>query len=285
MIRRLLPLLAALAFGIAGCSNDTGPFIGGKIRTKEIKTIVSLSPSTTEIVNIANRIQDLKGRTAACNYPPAYIKNIPVVAGVKPDYETLAMLKPDLIVYDRDLYTDADIAKIKQSGAQTFELNARTMDDYFKQMAQLGTLLGTETYVSAYTDRLYRWMQSAQGSAPSVRPKVALVMAGTGSEHLVAGTDSFQAAEIQASGGTPVGPKAPNFVPMNPEAFIQMDPDFIVFAGKSDTFVKDPRFAGLKAIKNGRYANMLEDVAVRRGGRVDKFVDALSKVIQGHTNG
>ena len=110
-------------------------------------------------------------------------------------------------------------------------------------------------------------------------------MAGNGAEHMIAGTESFQAAEITASGGEAVGPKAPNFVPLNPEQFLASNPDYILFAGKGASFVKDPRFSGMAAIKNSHYADLVEDIAVRRGARVDKFVDAVSKFIAGSNHG
>ncbi len=132
-----------------------------------------------------------------------------------------------------------------------------------------------------YANRIREAESAGKGGAASPRIKVAMIMAGPSGAHMIAGTDSFQADEIRAAGGDPVGPKADKFVPLNPENLLTDNPDFIVFAGKGEPFIQDSRFAGLKAIKAGHVANMDGDVALRKGSRVDKFINGLAKAIGG----
>ncbi|RYG39417.1 hypothetical protein EON81_01105 [bacterium] len=280
-MRRFVPLLAIAAF-LAGCQTTAVP-MGGARREKRITSVVSLSPSTTELSTAVNYSPLLKGRTAADNYP-AVLMSIPVVASVKPDYEAIKAINPGLIVYDASLYNASDIEKIKGLGFDTFEVKANTVDEFIKELYRLGSLVGGETTASTYVDRIMASMDSAKAEAPTPAPKVAVILPGSGSEHYIAGTKSFVADVIRRSGGEPVGPDSDKFVPLSPESVLASPPDYIVAAvDKKEAqkqvaaLLSDARFRSLPAIVNKHIIALDADVVLRRGGRVDKFIDSLKE--------
>jgi iron complex transport system substrate-binding protein len=252
--------------------------VGGKPRQKYYKAIVSLSPSAMEILSTLNMtgLKRVVGRTAYDNYPKQ-VESIPVVASVKPDYEKLAEVHPDLIIYDSALYNDADIQKIKQLGADTFPIDADTVDGYVKQVYGLASLVGGETMAADYIDRVNS--EEAGAAATKTHPKVAIIMPGQGAESMIDGTDSFQADVVKVAGGTPVGPKGDKFVPVNAEELISENPDWIVQAGNSGSFISDPRFKSLKAIASKQIVAIDPDVLLRRGGRVDTLIRVIHNAI------
>lgn len=278
-MRRFAPLFA-LAVLLAGCQTTSTP-VGGQARTKKIASVVSLSPSTTELVSTVNYAGMLKGRTASDNYP-MNVSSVPVVASVKPDYEKIKSINPGLIVYDASLYNDDDIAKIKELGFDTFEIKGDTIDDLNNELYKLGSLIAGETNASGYVDRIIAARESAQGDAPSPIPKVAVILPGSGSEHYIAGTKSFVADVVRASGGTPVGPDANKFVPLSPEAILGEAPDILVVgvdktkaAAEVDLVLKDARLRSLPAVAKRRLVPIDADVLTRRGSRVDKLIDTM----------
>lgn len=269
----LLFLLMLGALLLAGCQ-ETVP-IGGKPRTKRYQKVISLSPSTTEIIGINFGPPIFAGRTEACNYPT--VAKVPIVAGVKPNYEMIAKIKPDLVVYDKSLYSEADIAKIKQiSGADIFELSADTIDQQLDFMYRLGSSTGTEVGISEYADKVLAARDRARGVAPSPKPRVAVLMADAGSEYMGAGTGSFQADVVNASGGDPIGPEGNRFVPVNVEMLVSLNPDVIIVSGDPEVVLKDQRLASTNAIKNKRVARVNPDVLLRAGYRVDQLIRSLS---------
>ena len=284
MFRKLLPALAILSFVAAGCNNSNQAIVGGKSRPKEYRAVISLSPSVTEVFGAMSKTEVLKGRTASCNYP-ALVQRLPVVAGVKPDYELLAKIKPDLIVYDKDLYNASDIAKLKEICPDQFVFEAGTVDAFTKEATALSAMVGAETNMSTYVDKIYQARQIAQSGGPAKKPKVAMLMAGQGSEHMIDGVDSFQADEFRASGGDPVGPKGTLFATLSPEVLIQADPDFIITAGDPAGFLKDSRFKDLRAVKENHVFGLNADIALRRGGRVDVFIQNVSNILAGRVHG
>lgn len=278
----LIVLTLSIFLGLAGCEKQRG-LAPLKRRPHNYQKIVSLSPGTTEILAGALTVQII-GRTEADNYP-TQVTSIPVVASVKPDYEKIASLGPDLIVYDGALYSQQDIDKLKSTGAAVFKLNANNLEDFKNQIYELSSLLGQEITGSGYVDRIMVEFNAGQGAVPKPGPKVAVIMASASGNHYIDGTDSFNDNLIKSLGGTPVGPKGTDFAPLSPEAMTSFDPDVIVADGtKADTkgveaLLKDPRFASLKAIKNKKVRVIDRDVLLRRGSRVDSLIKGLARAM------
>jgi ABC-type Fe3+-hydroxamate transport system substrate-binding protein len=292
MPRACFLLLLAVAF--CGCGPKEYPF-GGKPQ-RAPRAVVSLSPSTTEILALDGNSGQLKGRTSSCNYP-AYMVTIPVYGGVKPDYEKLAADKQmkvvDLVVYDRSLYSDADIAKLKEIGIPTFEFHATNLDDFVIALRELSNAVDAPINISQYIDKITAERSAAKATWPSQKPKVAII-----SGSLIAGTKSFQASVAEAAGGTPVGPDADRFVPINPETLIQSDPQMILLAVDISPFSKDkakqqqvaqaavdaisndPRYKALSAVKNHAVFPLDADVLLRDGYRVDKLINAVASQVR-----
>jgi ABC-type Fe3+-hydroxamate transport system substrate-binding protein len=279
-MRRFLPLLLipAIAIAASGCGPSV-VMVGGKPRTTQYMRVVSLSPSTTELLVQTQTMTPprFSGRTAADNWPKGQVENVQIVASLKPDYEKLATIKPDFVVYDADLYNADDVAKIKKIGGDDFVLDARTIDDLIKQIYDLGSKVGGETYMSDYVDKINQARASASGM--TAHPKVAVIMPGSGGQHMITGTDSFIADVVKASGGDPVGPKAPRFVPLDPETLISQNPDWIFTSGDEKPFTSDPKFKTLKAVTSKHVVAINSDVLLRRGTRVDGLITAIHNVI------
>ncbi|MER3496164.1 MAG: hypothetical protein C4320_04795, partial [Armatimonadota bacterium] len=196
----LLPLLAVLI----GCGQ--AQTLGGKDRPKRYTKIVSLSPSTTEI--LAGNGIPLVGRTSACNYPES-VKRVPVVGSVEPDYEALARIKPDLVVYDKALYGEAKVRKIEALGAKTYD--PQTFVKFQQQCYELGSLTATETTLASYVDRVRNAAAAASGSGEGI--SLAIILPSKNGRPLIAGTKGFLGEIVRATGAKMIGPNGDNFVP------------------------------------------------------------------------
>lgn len=281
---RAVPILLAALALLGGCGTKATT-VGGQARTKQYASVVSLSPSATEIFGGLGATGILKGRTAACDYPEYFVRSVPVVAQVKPDYESIAAIKPDLVVYDADLYNEADIAKIKELGAETIALDAPDPKRLEAQVQSLATKLGFETAASTYVDKI-EVARQVNAANPPPRPVKAAVLLSGG---MAAGTESFLAAAMKDSGATLVGPSGTKFAALDAEAMIAAAPDVIfVPVDKTDpagatravaAVEKDPRLATLPAIRNKKVIPFDDDVLLRKGYRVDKLLDGLHTAI------
>jgi iron complex transport system substrate-binding protein len=274
-MRRLLWLgLAALLCLAVGCGKSD--LVKLKHPAKFYRSIVSLSPGTTEIISLNIMSAKLVGRTPNCNYPKTVDKVDVVLKGTKPDYEKIAGIKPDLIVYDPILYNDSDVAKLKELGIDLFPLKAGSIREFEESIFSLGAVTQSETNVSDYVQKIEAAMRHTGDKAG---PKVAVILSGGGAEDMIAGDSSFQADLVKGAGGTPVGPKADRFVPLNVESLIRDDPDAIVVPGEAKdakAVEADPRLQALKAVRLHRVFQEDGDKMLRAGSRVDAAITDLA---------
>lgn len=283
MRRALSLLLLPLVLLAAGCRQDSGE-IPLKVRKETYRKVASLSPSTSEILSMPFGVT-LVGRGEYDNYPQNVLTSVPVVAGVKPDYEMLGKIAPDLVVYDAALFNAQDQEKLKALGLRSFKIDANTVQDFRTQVFELASLLGQESRASDYVDKLDIELNNAKGTPITPTPKVAILMPSTSGNTMIAGTDSFIADVVRQDGGEPVGPKGSEFVPVNPEALISFNPDKIIVNGTKDdhagydAFMKDPRYQVLRAVKGNEVTVLDSDIMLRRGARVDQLIKGVYRAI------
>jgi len=276
LTRVLAPLL--LLFSAAACKKEEN--FGGKNPTKVYGSVVSLSPSTTELIgNLALEGSVLVGRTQACNFPP-HVTSVPVVCSDKPDYERIAKLQPDLIVLDAILFSPAEIEKLKQVApkAEFRILDAKNVDQFIDFVYRLGSDLQSSSRFSEYADKVYAKSRVARSNPPEPKPKVAVLIGGAG-EYWAAGTDSFLADTIVGGGGIPVGPKSAKFERVNVETLVAENPDVIMTGDSKKQIEKDPRLASLRGVKSKSVYDFDPDILLRAGTRVEILLDKMNSVI------
>lgn len=270
----------ALLFGgllgtimLGGCKPPPPP--AGIKLVRGVSTVVSLSPSAAELLMLGT--PRLIGRSASDDFPTSN-KDVPVVANIKPDYEKIASLKPDVIVYDPAIYDAADIEKLKALHIPLATIDGDTVADYIKSVYRLGQATQSETGFMDYIERVNVKIQVCQSDPIVPAPKTAIVMPSPNSNPMVAGTKSFYADLVRIAGGDPVGPASNKFELINAEALLALNPDAIVVpAVKSDysALTNDPRFAQLKGVKTGKIIGINQDYILRRGERADEALKHL----------
>ncbi|HVT12624.1 MAG TPA: helical backbone metal receptor [Fimbriimonadaceae bacterium] len=292
MPRAWLPVSLFLALLLVGCGPKLQQF-GGQPPKSVPMNVISLSPSTTEILALDGQDMQLRGRTAFCNYP-TFVSGMPVYGGVKPDYEKLKEAHPDLVVLDDSLYSSADIAKLKELGCPLYEFHATSVKDFEHELRELSALTVSSLKISQYIDKINSEINAAHTTTSKTPPKVAAL-----SGSLVAGSKSFIADVIRQSGGDPIGPDADRFTELNPETLIQANPDIILcavdiskFSGlkdkpqetkaaveQVDKIMNDPRYKNLKAVTAKHVFPVDADVMLRAGARVDLLIHAIAAVV------
>lgn len=283
MLRRSsLGLLAGVALALmAGCSS--GPVIGGKPRVPAALKVVSLSPATTELTTKFDLGMGVVGKTSACNYPPTMNSTAQIVmSGTTPDYEKIAEIKPDIVIYDKTLFSENEIAKIDQMGFKTMAWDPKSFEEYRTQMFVMASAIGGEMTSSEYIDSIYRGFSQAKGALKDkgvVDPPMMILIGQPGS-YLAPGTKSFWADLATNCGVKMVGPDSAAYAPVNVELIIQSAPQFILTAeGVGAKVLSDPRLQGVPAVKTKQVYDINPDILVRRGVRVDSLIDSFNVAI------
>lgn len=269
---------------ICGCG-PSGPVMNQNYLKVVPTQWVSLAPGATEISPLLT--PRLIGRTASDTFPESALK-LPIVAGVKPDYEQIAALKPDFLICDPALYSASDMEKLKSLNIPIYSLDGDTVEAYFKSVYAIASNTQSEVNVNDYINRVRSEMSAAKADPITVPHKAVLLMPFPNSNPMIAGTGSFYADLVRCAGGDPIGPDGNKFETISPEALIKLDPDVVIIAGGKkplNTFMSDPRFSALRAVKQGHVFSIDADLVERRGERVDLAISGLhaglGKVLEG----
>lgn len=274
---RALPLFALLGLlALAGC-NQEKVILGGQPRPKLYKNIFSFSPSTSELA--AKMDIEFKGRTSACDYPDP-VKNAPAVVNLKPNYELLAKMKPDLIVADKALFSDEELKRATEvSGADLVTMDVHSIDDFILFIQRLAGKVGGEIRANEYADEIYNARQRAQNTVLSPVPTAAILIGDAAGGYMIAGTKTFTADLIRSAGAKIVGPEATEFVPANLEQLVVWNPDFIFINDNSKGLLSDSRLASLKAIKSRHVGAVPSAILLRAGARVAQMISRASQFL------
>jgi iron complex transport system substrate-binding protein len=258
--------------------------IGGKEPEKRYTSAASLSPGATELlVSRLPRVRIL-GKTERCNWP-VLSGEVPIImSGVKPNFEKIAELRPGIVLYDEQLFSEGDLAKLKEMGIDTFAIRGNSIAEFKENLYDLGRTLHGESEISEYVDLIHAAEAAADGAPPGKTFRVAVMMPGQGSEHSIAGVGSFYADAARQAGAEVVGPEGAEFVPVNAEGLLSWNPEIIFSAGDGSAIAKDPRLQALPAVKNKRVVPIDPDILLRRGARVDRLVRGLYNYLFAEAN-
>ncbi len=278
-----LAALTAFCLVVAGCQQPNRG-VGGWI-APPVKKIVSLSPSTTEVIGALNVYDKLVGRTTNCDYPPGVKSAVVVVDGTKPNFEKIATIAPDLIVYDKKLYPNTDLEKLKEVVKKPDDIlvmDVDSIDQLMDYMLLVGSRTGSVSRASEVCDQIYSAREAAIANAPNEKVRVAVITGGAG-QLLAAGQDSFLADVVKSCGGEMVGPAGKVFSPFSAEALVKGDPEIILTDDKPESILGDPRLATVNAVRSKPHPRVYQvdpGVLLRTAPRVKDLLDNLSNAIR-----
>lgn len=221
--------VALLLLLAAGCGN-VGPLVPSS--TGKPARIISLSPSTTEILFGVGAFGRVVAVSDYCTYPPD-VERLPRVGGWNnPNMEQIASLRPDLVVFS-DAQAQFVKDKVEAAGIRTLAVPSQTLEDAYKSIEMVGQATGD-------AEAARRLLEQTRMSVETVRlaterlPKRRVLcvvdrVPGTLRDLYTAGGDSFIAQLIRIAGGEPVSPPTrEGWGKMQKEAVVTLDPDVVL---------------------------------------------------------
>ena len=254
-------LAALLLLLAAGCAR-VGP--GTPSASGKPARIISLTPSTTEILYGVGAFGRVVAVSDYCTFPPDVAK-LPRVGGWNnPNMEQIASLRPDLVIFS-DAQAQFVKDKVEAAGIKTLAVPSQTLEDAYKSIELVGRAAGEE-------EAARRLLEQTRASVESVRtaterlPKRRVLcvvdrVPGTLRDLYTAGGDSFIAQLIRVAGGEPVSPPSnQGWGKIQKEAVVALDPDVVLdlmmqpqtggFA--EDTLAVWKELPTLRAVQEGR---------------------------------
>ncbi len=106
--------------------------------------IVSLAPSSTELLFALGAGSQVVGRTTWCRYPPAALQVPDVGDGLNPNIEAIAARRPDLVVLYRSQLNETAATQLARLGISSVTLAQDRLEDIAGAARELGRLTGRQ---------------------------------------------------------------------------------------------------------------------------------------------
>jgi iron complex transport system substrate-binding protein len=263
--------------------------------------VVSASPSTTELLYAMGVNGSLVGVTDYCDYPlnseGRSPKDIFTSIGgfYSPNFETIAGLKPDLVLLDagvlkqKDLMTQLDSVNIKYVTLFT----GKSITEIKNNIELLGKIFdkaSTSASIISDMDAKFSAITTTIGNVTD-KPKV-MVMVGFSPDIWVNGGNTFINDIIVASGGVNVFANSSSYASISKEGVVEADPDIIIVTASMipgltpqqvlDELGSDPILGGLDAVKNHKVYVLQDDAEgcfLRSATRVTQATQILADIL------
>lgn len=244
------------------------------------KRIVSLNPTTTEMMFALGAGHRLVGRTTWDFYPDS-ARLIPDLGnGIRPNVEAVLAARPDLVV----LYASADNAAaaraLRSANVATLALKIDSIGDFRRALALVGLALGDSARAAAVSDSVMRSIARARNATlGNARPTVFWHM--WDSPLLTIGGGSYLSELVAIAGGRNVYDSLPQPSPQIAfEDLARRDPEVILAAPEGVArILADPAWRRLKAVRTGRVLAVDTTLVFRPSVRLGEAALSLAALL------
>jgi len=248
--------------------------------------IVSTAPANTEVLFALGVGERVVGVTSLDDYPPE-VASIAKVGDFQVNTEAVIALSPDLVVgYSGN---EEALAPVEGAGVPVLIFNPTTLEEIYAGIIRLGAATEAtgeaEELVAALKGQIRQVNDVTLATADS--PKVfyaldnTLWTAGPGSfvDELLTLVHATNVGSMQGGDGA----VAQAYYQFAPEQLLAADPDLILLPTtayeSAEEFTADPRFAGLRAVKEG-HVMVIDDVIITRPGpRIGQGLKILAEAV------
>lgn len=310
----LLGLAGAMLFGTVGCSQQPKEVTGEEsaqgqteqvekafpvtitdstgteiTMTQAPERIVSLAPSTTEILGALGVTDKLVGRTRYCDFPTEALAAEEVGGTSDPNIETIVALNPDLVVASTHV-SDEVINKLREVNIPVAFLNEQEdFDGTYSAIENIGLLVGRSKEAEAVVSEMKATVESVVErinnlEEDEVKPRVYYAV-WAGDSDSTAGGDTFIGQMIELAGGDNIAKDVEGWS-ISKEKIVEGDPDMIIIpAGKGlkETLMTTDFYKDLRAVQEGHIYEIDDNMISRQGPRLAQAFEALAQIIHPET--
>ncbi len=283
-----LALLAVALLGACGAGEPppAGPVIddaGRAVRLERTaRRIVSLSPSTTELLFAIGAGDRVVGRTRWCVDPPE-ARDVPSVGdGLDPNVEMIVARRPDLVVFYRSAMNAAAIEQLDRLGIATASVQLDGLADLSRAALLLGRLTGDSARADSLV-QVFRRELAAVSIAPSDDAPTVLLLAWD-NPPITIGAASFLSEIVGRAGARNVfGDIGQPSGGVSLEAIAARGPDVVLLTEGEErpAFAQRPEWQVVDAVREGRFILASGTEFAHPSFRAARAISALRAALDG----
>ncbi len=241
--------------------------------------VASINPGITELLLLhSHKNLNIVGRSEWCDYPKE-AKKIPIISNLKPNYEKLLEMKPDIILYDKMLHSITDIQKLHQLNFKTIGVSSNDYQQFEQDLLTIEKETLGNFKAKKYLSHIYSSLEKFKlNDEKKIRVCIFSELPTMGNNY-IAGKNTFLGKMIAELGAELVGPNSNQFELTSLEYLLTKDIDTILVATKQPIkYIKDTLNI-LPAVKNNCIHKIDPDLLLRLGGRIpDLIIEIADKL-------
>lgn len=248
----------------------------------EPQSIVSLAPSTTEILYAIGLGDKVVGRTDYCNYPEEVLEVASIGSLREPNIEAIIALNPDLIVASTH-FSEEVLTKFEEVGINVVVLIAQeTFDGVYGLIAQAGEIFNAVDNSLSVIESMKAEVTDTMAVIEGADKKSVyyVVAFGEYGDYTATG-DTFIHDMLEMGGGTNIASDGTGWS-YNLETIIEKNPEYIIVSENWDTkmlFETTEGYMELTAVKEDKVMEINQDLLSRQGPRLAQGLTAIAKIL------
>ena len=292
----ILLLIIALAFCLIflALRENRLPTVRQNYQPKSYNRIISLAPSTTEILFTLGLGDKVRGVSQFCNWPPA-AKTLPRMGGLmNPNYEAIVAAKPDLVIVFDDMLESEN--KFRALGIETLAVKHDTISDILDSIQAIGQRCGKAEQAQMIVNEILNKTHTIESQNQTQNPPKVLVCIGHDYSQdpsakpqniYIAGNDGFYSEMIKLAGGqNAYSGSIPNpavsfesMISMNPQIIIDILPPANASIESKIIEKQWQNLSDIDAAKNNRIYVFSEDYMSIPGPRFINIIEKIAGII------
>jgi iron complex transport system substrate-binding protein len=242
--------------------------------------IISLTPSTTELLFALGLEDRIVGVTTACDYPAAAKSKYKIGSMVTPSLEAIIAQRPDIVVGSSDSVSQQLIDRLKGLGVNTYVVRGYKIEGFPKALREFGAAVGKKKQAERMAGKIEKEMAEIRKLSLRNYGKSSVLFLIWTDPPMAAGASTPIHEALELLGFRNAGLCGPAYYPTcSLEDILSRAPDVIVI-GSAHADMKEQSRAllehlrMLKAVREGR-VYYVSDNLFRLGPR---FVNGLREL-------
>jgi iron complex transport system substrate-binding protein len=240
--------------------------------------IVSLNPTTTEILFAIGAGARLVGRSTYDGWPADAKQVADLGPGIKPNVEAIIAARPDLVL----LYASTDnrpaAERLRAAGIPTASFKVDSIAEFDRLTRLLGRLVGDSARGALVADTVMRTLDSVRALMKDVQ-RVTVVIPAWHEPLMVIGGGSFMSQLVEIAGGRNVYADIAAPSPtVTFEDVLKRNPQFVLVGPESGARIKaQSKWRALPAVRNNRLLILDTATVLRPATRLGEAAVSLAK--------
>lgn len=291
MIKKIIATIL-IGTSILGVSCGNSKIVEEQIEEKRIIT------ATVSATQVMDRLEvDLVGVPTTSTTLPERYAGIPEVGqAFTPNFETIASLNPDLLIFDINFKEKVE-EQVNQYGMDAYYFNTKSFTEFKGSILELGEILNKKDAAEEIIDELQKSVDVVlkKGKKSKENPKVAIVF-GTSESYMLATDTSYVGDLLNTIGVANVTDDINSidsaYFNFSMEQVLEMNPDYILRLAHGDLeaskksfdeeFSTNPAWMSLDATKEGRVYDLDPALfAVTANLSITEAIEELGNIIYG----